>query len=331
MTIQPADQVATDTGRRVGRAFGLDLEIGFPCPGLPEHRVDTAAAAERIRIDVVDPRELEPMPFDGDELYVKRDADGTIAVRLTASPDGSYRFSTVVYGDFEITAGGARVECAPPPGEAWRWQRFLVGQVLPLLAVLHGYEVFHASAVRWGNRTIAFTGPSRGGKSSLATALMLRGARLVTDDVMVVDPLVDAETLAIHPAFGLLSVRHDAAVRLGPESVSRLGQRVGADDDAVRLLVEVEPFPPPVSDLFVLERSPMGGGPLIEPLHHVDPRVLLAAGYNYSIRTPERLVRHLDVCARLARTTCLHRIAITSNVGPEEVAAAVADRVIAEL
>ena len=61
------------------------------------------------------------------------------------------------------------------PGE---WQRFLIAQVLPFAAALHGLEVLHASAVTVAGRALALLGPSGAGKTSLALALCRTGARV---------------------------------------------------------------------------------------------------------------------------------------------------------
>jgi hypothetical protein len=324
MTVLLTEEHSVGAVRHLGRAFGLHLDVRFNCAGLPPVGVATVPPrGPSVRLDRVNRSDLLRMPDGAETLWESRETDGRVAVRLSATPTAGYRFSTVGYGEFHIDQGGNRVACCPIRGDAWRWQRFLVGQILPFLAVLHGYEVFHASVVRLGARTIAFTGRSRGGKSSLATALVLRGAHLVTDDVMVLEAEGEEGGPRVHHGFGLVSVRHDAAARFGPAAISALGRCVGSDHDAVRFVVELDADPSPVTDVFFLERAPEQTGPLIETIHHIDPRLLLAAGYNYVIRTPERLVRHLDVCARLATTASLNRIAIPSHLGPVEVAAAV--------
>lgn len=65
---------------------------------------------------------------------------------------------------------------------------FLLGSVFGLLCHQRGLLPLHASAVRIGNRAIAFSGPSGVGKSTLAAAFVERGYPLVADDVLVIDP-----------------------------------------------------------------------------------------------------------------------------------------------
>jgi hypothetical protein len=186
--------------------------------------------------------------------------------------------------------------------------------------------------VRLGDRGLLFTSFSGGGKSSLAVGMMLRGAQFVADDVVAIDSAGHdhRRPLRAEPGFGLASIRHDAVRHFGAAAVERLGPRAGADDDAVRVLVPVEATAVPITILYVIGRADGPGRPLIEALDPVDPRLLLASSYNFVIRTPDRMIRHLDVCARLARTARVFRIALPPDLGPVEVAEAVEAHAVAQ-
>lgn len=67
----------------------------------------------------------------------------------------------------------------------------LAGHVLATLLLLRGELVFHASAVEVDDRAVAFVGNSGGGKSTLAAIACRQGARLVSDDVLRVEPAGD--------------------------------------------------------------------------------------------------------------------------------------------
>jgi hypothetical protein len=64
----------------------------------------------------------------------------------------------------------------------------ITGMLVAMVLVLRGALVLHASAVEVRGRAIAVVGRSGMGKSTLATLLCGAGARLVTDDVLRVDP-----------------------------------------------------------------------------------------------------------------------------------------------
>lgn len=290
--------------RRRGRAFGIDLDAGFDLPGLPPPvGVEQGERSRRVVLDLA-PRHV-----------------------LSARDDGSgHVLDARGYGTFLVSADGTRVLCAPADATPWRWQRYLVGQVLPLVAVLHGFEAFHASVVAFGGRAVAFVGHSRAGKSTIAAALIARGATFVADDLLVVRP--DDEPPRAWPGFGLTSLRHDALRRL-PRGASDLGPCIGVDDDALRLAVAVPPAPLPLAALFFLERAGRPDERLVEVVDPVDPRLLLAGSYMLLVRTPERLTRHLDVCARLARTVDAFRVSVPPGAGPTDVAAAIESQAVA--
>jgi hypothetical protein len=57
---------------------------------------------------------------------------------------------------------------------------------MALAAHADGHLTLHASAVSVAGRAIALVGPKHAGKSTLALALVRKGARLLTDDTLVV-------------------------------------------------------------------------------------------------------------------------------------------------
>src|SRR3954468_18852709 len=62
----------------------------------------------------------------------------------------------------------------------------VLGRVVALAAHADGYLTLHASAVSIAGRAVAVVGPKHAGKSTLALALVRNGARLITDDTLVV-------------------------------------------------------------------------------------------------------------------------------------------------
>jgi hypothetical protein len=66
-------------------------------------------------------------------------------------------------------------------------QNDVVGRILPLIFHERGALCLHASAVELDGRGIAFVADPKYGKSTLAYALVRAGARLVSDDVVIVE------------------------------------------------------------------------------------------------------------------------------------------------
>jgi hypothetical protein len=69
--------------------------------------------------------------------------------------------------------------------------RFLLDTVAFLAALCLGREALHAATVVVGEGAVALAGASGMGKSTLAAALLERGARLLSDDVTVVEAAGD--------------------------------------------------------------------------------------------------------------------------------------------
>jgi hypothetical protein len=105
----------------------------------------------------------------------------------------------------------------PVPLDAGRME-YLGTSVLPLWLQLSGRPVLHAAAVCLDGGAVGLLASSAGGKSTLASALVARGARLLCDDHVVVH---------FEGSVGRVwSGRPD--VRLWPDSARRLGVDVEA-------------------------------------------------------------------------------------------------------
>ncbi len=85
--------------------------------------------------------------------------------------------------DFDISDDLRRVRCRPHPLLDLDVVPILFcGAVVAFILMARGRAVLHASAVEVEGKAVAFVGPSRCGKSTLAALLCASGAGLVTDD-----------------------------------------------------------------------------------------------------------------------------------------------------
>ena len=91
------------------------------------------------------------------------------------------------------------------------WRPVLLNQLFPLL-LAEDRLVLHASAVATPDGAIVFAGAPGQGKSTLATALALRGFPLVSDDFLVIDQSGAAP----------LALPSGVAPRLWPDSVKAI-------------------------------------------------------------------------------------------------------------
>ena len=236
-----------------------------------------------------------PGPGGSEPLTIERDGDG------------AHRFRAPGYGTSVLSADADRLSCVPEPGApSWAWQRLLISHNLPFASVLHGYEVLHASAVETGGEAVGFVAASGVGKTSLALACVRAGARFVCDDALALDGAVRA-----FPGAGVVNVRPSEAERLG------LAGEPGEDGE-LRVAMERVAEPLPLRAVWFLERGPGVEAFAIEPVS--DPAPLLAATFNLTVRTPERLLRHLEVCSGVARSARVRRARIPAGMTATETA-----------
>jgi hypothetical protein len=304
--------------RRRARAFGLEISLAFEAPGL----VDAVGppVGPHTRVDLVAPDVIDgDWPGVGarrvlEERFGGREPERTI----DAHPRAGYRLYARHFGLARLSAHGARVLCAPPGVAAWRWQRFLVGRILPWAAVLRGLEALHASAVAVDGGAVAFVGPTGAGKTSLAVQMVARGADFLTDDVLAIDER-DGE-LRAHPGGALAAVRPAERAAVAQATWRRVGSVIGRSGKTYMALPRVD-GPVPLRAIYFLRQG--DGGRAIEPISRPDPRLLLASTFVVGIQTPERLRRQLDVCASLVRGVPLFDLRIAAGRGSEELAALV--------
>jgi hypothetical protein len=222
-----------------------------------------------------------------------------------------------------IARGGRRALLAPAPIEPWRWQRLLTAQVLPIAAIAQGLELFHASAVAVEGGALAFTGGSGAGKTTLAAHLMLAGATFVCDDVLAVE-VARGDPIA-HPGPALMNLQDSTGGPLSAARRAELGTNLGCDEAGPRLLVRRKaPAALPLRAIYVLRRrAGREGGVRLSRLSPPSPELLLGAGFATAIRPPARLIRRLDLCARLAARTAVFAVEAPAQGPPEAVAEAV--------
>ena len=293
------------------RAFGLDLEGDVTVPGTeaPAGEVHDGPALRLLR----EPRRalLDAWPRDGAVRISDRRPYSTV----DHHPQAGLLLQARGWGTYLLDAAATTARCAPVRQAQWRWQRYLVAQVLPFAALLRGREVFHAAAVEIGAGAVAIAGPSRAGKSTLTAELLARGHALVADDVTAVDA-----DLTVHPGPGLLTLRADVAAAV---EVERLGTVVGANADEVRIAVARRPTALGLAAFVVLRRTGAGTRPSVTRVQAPDPRVLLASTFNLAWQEPGRLERQLDVCAQLARSVPVFDVRIPAGATPRTTASAI--------
>lgn len=168
-------------------------------------------------------------------------------------------------GSFEISSDGRQIVWYPgtePEDEKTRSEMaraIVLGPVMALILQQSGILCLHGSAVAIQGRGVAFLAPKVHGKSTLALALTAAGARLMTDDLVAIDPEPSPVLL---PGVHSVRVKPDVAELLGTE-FSGAERNPGFKTTFSRL----------ASDSLAWEPVPLGAIYLLEPSNDLEPGV----------------------------------------------------------
>lgn len=135
--------------------------------------------------------------------------DGSVAVGDTL------RFAVEGIGGWQVE-GGRRIILHPgltsaPP----ELRLFTLGSAWGGLGYQRGFAMWHGSAVLRDGRAILFCGDAGAGKSTMAGAMLARGASLVADDLSRIEP-ADG-TVLIHPSAARIKLWREAIDYFGWE------------------------------------------------------------------------------------------------------------------
>lgn len=126
----------------------------------------------------------EPPPGETIASY----GEGSNAWYTVTQTDVGYLIRFRRCGEFAISSDLNEIEVRrDPDGRHELLPILLAGTVGAIVLTLRGSTVLHASAVTVNGGTMAFVGHSGRGKSTVAALMCVDGAKLVTDDVLVVD------------------------------------------------------------------------------------------------------------------------------------------------
>lgn len=307
-------------------AFGLEISGSFPAPGLQDQvSPDCSGPARRVvlRMETSERLDRALVEADATSLYDREMAGARFRILWTQT--GGFLLEHDHYGRFWVSAEGSQIGCVPRELDDWRWQRFLVGQVLPLAALLQGLEPLHASAVAIDGRAILCMGASGSGKTSTALHMASAGADLMTDDVAAIE--VEGEDVVVHPGAPLTSLNATELDRLGRELPGGPLRPLGAEEGEIRLAVPaLRCSSAPVGGVYVLTRRDEADHLTVEPLAGSWTAVLLGATFNAYAQRPGRLISQLDVCTRLAEAVPLWRVEAPPGSGAADVAHAILQR-----
>jgi hypothetical protein len=181
--------------------FGGCLRSEFPLPELP-----ILEGADPDWLFHRAPEVLPPSQFLGEDRV-----DAELRVRC-GKIAGGFRLDFDDTGIFDISGNGRDIAWTPGTNSAMELVRAdLLGGVFSVALHLQGLLCLHGSAVGVAGTAVAFLANKGGGKSTIATALCARGATLITDDMLPVDP---KEPVTAWPSVPAVRLLHDSASHL---------------------------------------------------------------------------------------------------------------------
>jgi hypothetical protein len=295
--------------------FGLLLRSNRKIPGLiPDHASSNSPDVE-IHLGL-SPVATDGLPDELEELIYASPYlvdSGEPALRIRKIANGAFlRLDYFDQTQFWLDAKGTSVWAKWPASQSLEdVATYLLGPVLGLLLRLRGVPCLHASAVVFGNSTIAFAGSEGRGKSTTAAALASRGHAVISDDIVA---LLDSEgSVLVYPAYPYLS--------LWPESVKMLyGSEkqlpsFSANYDKRQLLpkqnrMRFQEKPMPLGAVFLLgERVADTAAPFIETLPAGDLLVALVANsYATNMLDTNMRAREFKLLGRLVTTVPVLRL-----------------------
>ena len=234
------------------RAYGINIKSAIRLPDL----IKTASPPEvNIRYGEI-PDSLVDFIFGAAEIFERP------GCKIRAAPG-------VMYIEWQrvgkiLVRGGVEVIVEPEHacGED-DLQPFLIGPVLSVLLQQRGFFVLHASAVEINGAAVAFLGAKGDGKSTLAAHLQARGHRLISDDIVPVNP--DDDRSIVFPGFPRINLFEDSIAAVGeqPDNFPLLHKFVEKRSFKYRDKFSTAPIP--LRCLYILSESEEVGLEILSP------------------------------------------------------------------
>ena len=297
--------------------FGLELRGTFAAPWSTAS-TETPVSAPVVRADVVSANEARQLWCDegAQRLVNWRFDDGSMLLSIDRHPDRGYRMCPRDQGIHVVSADGSHIWSCPAGADDWIWQRYLIGQVLPLASVLNGLEPLHTSAVQIDGKAVAFAGPSGRGKTSLGLNLVLRGARFLTDDVAAI-AVVDGQPI-VNPGPYVANLDKDEDALMGPLR-DLLGQPLGFDETGVRLrLCGPTAQRSPLCALYFFDRGDGYRELRFDELRNVPYTMFLQYCFTPFHSTPDRMINQLETLIAIAKRVRLFQLSVPATMSASE-------------
>jgi hypothetical protein len=291
--------------RQYYRAYGASICSELPL-ALPERRGEIETALLEIDIRVSKKSLSSALPVGATLQH-----NSFSGFDYWQFPDGSAYVRWEDVGEVLISKDGRSIACRPfREADSESFDVYLLGQALSFALVKGGFEPVHATAVVVEDQALAFLGDCGLGKSTLAASFLQAGHRLLTDDLLLLQPTTRG--ILAHPGPARIKLFPGMARRLLGEGSSGVPMNPKTQKLIIRLSDECMcADAAPLAAIYVLAppHEAAAGGIRIATVSRREAFVmLLGSVFNYVISDPERLRRQFDSMQALANTTIVRRI-----------------------
>ncbi len=298
------------------RVLGGYLRSALEFPNLPE----ISSTRPSWELEITD----DPPPKLTGEVLGSDPVRGEFSVSNLRTGSG-YRLSYDDTGVYDILDGGDRIVWHRPPVTAGPWspEQFgeavridILGRVLALAMHAQGILALHGSAVELGGKAIAFLAPKLHGKSTLASALIGAGARLITDDTLPIE--LGAPAVA-RPGVHSLRMWEDSTRQVGSGNtrfvMGTFGKLQSHDLPEESLVNE----PTPLDTVYFLAPIQRGAALPAVQIEEVDPRAAALALVRHARLGPllgrSEAAVLLDRAADLSRSAKIRTLGLVRDFG----------------
>ena len=301
------------------RAYGLAIGSDMPLR-LPLDSDESGATADLV---------LRHWPnFEGllAGQGIRRDFDAPMQHMLM--PGGQLYIRWSHWCEILVSPDGSQVQYALLEDSAQRFlEPYLTSLAVSAALLQRGEEPLHATCVTVKDRTIALFGDSGMGKSTLASYLVAKGARLLSDDVLRIDFV--AGRPVVYPGPARLKLRSDSVRQCLPKTRAT-GQWNPASQ---KLIYDVsdshyEGGPVPLDAIYNL-RLLEGATPHVQcvALQGAEKfSAICAATMNALLETPDRMRRQFRFAERLTQAAPVYDLYFPRDYAAlDQVAAAICE------
>ena len=231
----------------------------FRLPGLPPR--DAPAGAPAIELRAASASDVHARwSGDGETVWETKFGEARYALTRGRAGDHLIEYAGVVA--FHLSPEGLDLACVDPATQTADWERTLLDTVLWSVALLHGGQLMHASAVESPGGAVALIAAQGAGKSTLAAQLASEGWPLVTDDILAFERR--GEQIVAHPGPNLMNLAPAVTDGVSPESLGTVLASFpdGASTESWVLVRHYSQGELPLAAVMLLRRS-AGGAPRV--------------------------------------------------------------------